>query len=856
MHTDFSNAMHASGLICLEPIIADGEIHRFANGGKGKKNGWYILSPNGGAYGDWKLNIKGKWFPHYFHEMPPEAKQLIQQKTAEAKKERQEAIVRRQEEVAKQAIDTWVKLLEMGESPYLERKGIKGCNIRFDGKILVVPLRDIDDKLWNLQKIYPDGTKRFLAGGKKKGLFHNMGGFPKDQLLYLCEGYATGESIHKATGKPVVVCFDAGNLDSVIAAIKSKYPEVTLIIAADNDQWSEVNIGRKKAEEAALKHNCRVMFPKFLEFIESKPTDFNDLHTLAGLEEVKKQLALEIKELPTVKLPSGFSLSKEGLCFDKGDGQLEWVCSPIEVVSYTRDISNENWGRLIRFKDLDGYQHECAIPMDLLSGDCSELYGLLLSLGLRITTKKTFRNKLVDYLQNIKLDKRAVCTSRIGWHDNHFILPDGAIPMTDEVYLQSENGNYVGFRTAGTLKEWQESIAIPCQENSRLVFALSCAFAAPLLPLLNQESGGFNFKGGSSIGKSTALSVAASVWGSPQYIQQWKATGNALEAVAEAHNHALLCLDELGQVDGREAGEIAYMLANGSGKNRLKAKGGLRKKFEWNLLFLSTGEISIADKINEVGKKAQAGILARMVDVPADSGKGYRLFDTIHDFKDGNALANHFKQHVAKHYGTAIRAFLPFLPDIKEQLPGVIKQIEEDFFTQYICQNADGQVRRIAQRFVIVAAAGELAIKLGILPYSVGEALSAIGICFEAWLEARGNIGAYEVEEAIRQVRDFIEVHHSSRFALLDRRDEKVINQAGYKRKLENDQYDFFINPGTFNKEVCKGYDIQMVKKELATRNMLVQDKGGKYVVSTHVPALGKKKRMVHITSAIFTEEE
>ncbi len=101
----------------------------------------------------------------------------------------------------------------------------------------------------------------------------------------------------------------------------------------------------------------------------------------------------------------------------------------------------------------------------------------------------------------------------------------------------------------------------------------------------------------------------------------------------------MLCLDELGQVDGKEAGEIAYMLANGSGKNRLKAKGGLRKKFEWNILFLSTGEISIADKINEAGKKAQAGMMARMADIPADSGKGHKLFDTVQNFKDGNALA-------------------------------------------------------------------------------------------------------------------------------------------------------------------------------------------------------------------------
>ncbi len=847
-----------------KPITSNG----FTRWGKNNRYSAIRLGNDGIYFEDFASDIKESWFPKNNATLSP--KEIKQRKLAisEARKKAEAIRKEQQEKTAITAFSLWNRLLETGTSPYLESKQVQPFGVRYGKQSVVMPMHDIEGKLWSLQVIYHNGNKRFLAGGRKKGYFHIIGNLQNADMAYCAEGYATAASIHMATGKPVIVCFDAGNLEPAIAAIKLKYPDITPIIAADNDAWGEVNTGKIKAEEAAAKHGCMVVLPFFPEYATrartcteiTKPTDFNDLHVLVGLEEVKRQLLNEVTPSKP-KLPRGFILNDTGLYYNTGkeDNPLEWICSHIEVVSYTRDSSNENWGRLIRFKDLDNHLHECSIPMELLSGDCTELYSLLLSLGLRITTKRAARNKLTDYLQSIKLDKRATCTSRIGWYENHFILPDGTIPATDEIYLQSDNNNFLGFRNSGTLQEWQEHVAMPCQGNSRLIFSLSCAFAAPLLPLLHAESGGFNLKGASSIGKSTALAVAASVWGNTKYIQQWRATGNSIEAVAESHNHALLCLDELGQVDGKEAGEIAYMLANGSGKNRLKAKGGLRKKYEWNLLFLSTGEISISDKINEAGKKVQAGMMARMADIPADSSKGHRLFDTIHNFKDGNALAHHLKDNSGKYYGTAIRAFLPHLPAIKDKFPVVLKQIQQDFFSVYIPQDADGQVQRVAQRFVLVATAGELAIKLGILPYTNNEAFAAVGICFQAWLEARGSSGSYEAEESIRQVQAFFEAHHSSRFALIGEEygtntEEKIINQAGYKKRVLEGGFEFYVNTETFNKEICKGFDSQMVKKLLAERNLLHRDSYGKYTKPVRIPNLNGSKRMIHFAPAILTE--
>src|SRR5215212_7415825 len=134
-------------------------------------------------------------------------------------------------------------------------------------------------------------------------------------------------------------------------------------------------------------------------------------------------------------------------------------------------------------------------------------------------------------------------------------------------------------------------------------------------------SGGFHPKGSSRSGKTVTLRIAGSVWGGGGvlgFARAWRATANGLEGVAEAHNHALLCLDEMGQVDAREAGEIAYMLANGTGKGRAGRDGSPRRSAQWQLVFLSTGELSLAEKMAEVGKAPKAGQEVRLVEIPAD----------------------------------------------------------------------------------------------------------------------------------------------------------------------------------------------------------------------------------------------
>jgi putative DNA primase/helicase len=853
----YIEAMISAGIPAFE-IPEDGNIHRF-----GKKNScWGVNHGFVAVFGDFRSGVEVKWFANGNKHLTQDEKARIEKTFEAVRLDRIDS----QNKAAERAKTKLNKLPVNGSSQYLERKKIEAFGVKFCGNTLVVPLRDIEEKLTSLQFINEDGEKRFLSGGKKQGCFHVIGSLEAAEIAYIAEGYATAASVHMATEKPVVVAFDAGNIIPVIESITTKYPSLNIIVAADNDQFNEygINIGKQKAEEAAEKYGVQYILPEFPEELIARlkaagdimPTDFNDLHVHCDLEVVTSQLNIQnvasnIDKKPV--LPSPYILKKDGLYYEE-----DWICSPLEIVSYTRDENSENWGRLIRIENLDGYIHEHAIPMDMFSGDNSEFYGLVLSLGLTLTSKKSDRSKLPDFIQRIKLEKRALCTNKTGWYKEHFMLPDGAIPATDEFYLQSENGRNEGFCTAGSLKDWQENVAALCKGNSRLIFALSSAFAAPLLPLINSESGGFNLKGSSSIGKSTALSVAASVWGSPKYIQQWRTTDNALESIAALHNNCLLCLDEVSQTTGNDPAAIIYMLANGSGKNRSQAKGVLRRKHSWNLLFLSTGEISIADKINEAGKKANAGIMARIADIPADAGCGLGIFEDIGGYKDGSKFSDAIKENTAKYYGTAIREFLKHVVINKNELPHMIKSLQDDFNKTHLKEASDGQVHRVAARFATIASAGELAITTGILPYNEGAAYEATGKCFIAWLEARGSSGSLEIDEGIKQVRRFFELHHSSRFETIGNDYEsdssnKIINQAGYKRRAGGG-YEFFVFPEVFRKEICSGYDSSLILKTLSQLGILVRGNERQYLKEQRLP-VGKKK-IYHLDSKILAEGE
>jgi putative DNA primase/helicase len=288
--------------------------------------------------------------------------------------------------------------------------------------------------------------------------------------------------------------------------------------------------------------------------------------------------------------------------------------------------------------------------------------------------------------------------------------------------------------------------------------------------------------------------------------------------------------------------------------------GSLRKPAEWALLFLSSGEIGLAEKIAEDlrGRRQTAGQEVRFVDIPADTGE-HGLFENLHGFPSSQAFADHLRIMARENYGAAARAFIEAVASDLDKVAAAIKQGAKSFIKDHCPEGADFQVQRVANRFGFVAVVGELAIASGVLPWPGGEAAKAAKICFEAWLAARGGAESAEIRNGICAIRDFVSAHGTSRFSAAwepaptnfhgDVIQEKIINLAGYRKNVGN-AWDYYFTPGAW-REALTGLDPRAIAKALAEKGLLEPENERHLGKSTNVPGCGKQ-RLYHIKACIL----
>ena len=298
----FRLAIAADGMTPPEVIIANGKIHRFStNGKRGDDSGWYMLHTDGipaGAFGCWRTGLQSSWCAKSDNAMTDAEREAYRQRIKAMKGQREADLQATQQQASLTAAALWQ---EAAPAPaaheYLTRKRIKPHGAKFDGHRLLIPLRDTAGTLHSLQTIAPDGDKRFMPGGRVKGCYHSIG--KPAGVLIVCEGYATGASIHEATGDAVAVAvaFNAGNLEAVALALRAKYPALKIIVAADDDHLTDGNPGMTKATAAAQAVWGLVAVPSFPAGRPDKATDFNDLHQLAGAQAVKACIEAAIESV-------------------------------------------------------------------------------------------------------------------------------------------------------------------------------------------------------------------------------------------------------------------------------------------------------------------------------------------------------------------------------------------------------------------------------------------------------------------------------------------------------------------------------------------------------------------------------
>jgi len=543
----------------------------------------------------------------------------------------------------------------------------------------------------------------------------------------------------------------------------------------------------------------------------------------------------ELLENPVKYMGGRFELYHDGLYFVRYEHDTESnqyskqgypirICDPLFIKSSIRSKNSTDWGLLLQWKDKDHHAHEWAMPASLLQGDSKELRQILADMGLGIATSLKARNYLTAYLQAYDTPKRALSVNKTGWHDDSYVLPHCVIGGNDNepIVLQTTAPLEHGYATKGTLKEWQDNLAIPVAGQSRIAFALSCAFAGQLLELLGERhGGGFHFVGDSSIGKSLALYIAGSVWGF-DYIKSWNSTGNAMENIALLHNDSLVCLDEINEADVKTIGKTVYMLANGKPKERMTKTLVNRYAPKWRVNFLSTGEQTLETYLRQAGEIVKAGQEVRLANIEANAGQGMGIFDSLTIADTPEKQAETLRANTGKYYGVAGIEWLNYLTNNKKTATDLVNDYIRAFLAYY--PTISGQAKRVANRFAVVASAGELATKVGITGWQAGQAMTATKVCFDNWLDNHGMTGNHEQRQIIKQIQAFIQAHGKTRFSSWKDNDytSTMPNRVGFYR-ADNDSY--YIYSSLFEKEICLPFSKKQVCETLDSMGLLIKNK-------------------------------
>ncbi|MFO1432453.1 MAG: toprim domain-containing protein [Candidatus Competibacteraceae bacterium] len=630
-------ALQQAGQPYEGPLRGDDFI-RYGDKG-GNRPYWLIvhwLSNNhlAAVFGDWRQGSRHE-FKSWANGAAPSQREIakLQRELEQRQHEREAAVVSRQAQAARLAADLWEHLPISDHHPYLEAKQVPALGLRVGhdeqgrGPCLVVPLRTLSGRLSSLQFIYPDGRKRFLPGGAKKGAFHLLGEIDPTGLLYLAEGYATAASLHLATHQPVVVAFDAGNLAAVVAALRRIYPDVRLVLAADNDQWKAAEIGPgghpkgntgvAKAMAVARQYGAALAVPDFTGLdTRDQPTDFNDLARLAGLEEVRRQV--EQATDPALIKIGPYSVEEGCLTYWK---ETQHGVTAVRLGNFKARIAAEivldDGAEQRRRIELKG-RLDNGTPLPPVTIPASQFAGMnwvLAQWGSAavITAGQTIKDHIrcaIQWLSNGQVARRSVF-EHTGWRriDDAwvYLCQGGAIGATG--WLPGYN-----VELPGPLQDYRLTLstypAAAIRASLHLLTVASLEIAAPLFlatyRALLGEALPVDFSlflaGTTGTRKSEIAAIVqahfGSAWHGRHLPAAWSSTSNSLERQAFLIKDAVLTVDDFCPGGNtleiarfhREADRLLRAQGNRSGRARLNPDGGLRPVYHPRGLILATGE--------------------------------------------------------------------------------------------------------------------------------------------------------------------------------------------------------------------------------------------------------------------------
>ncbi len=481
-----------------------------------------------------------------------------------------------------------------------------------------------------------------------------------------------------------------------------------------------------------------------------------------------------------------YELSADGVYQSKQGGKPRKLCDALELVAHTRTSDSEDWGIWIRFKDADGIVHELVLMKEHFN-QSRKVEGLLASKGLRlyVLSGNSGKSPLIEFFNAVPMDvlPRALSVNGGGYASekrNSFVFANVTLATDDaEPVILTDTKAAAVLNEQGTLEEWQEHVAAKALYSTRLMFGLCVGFSAPLLEMVDVPSSIFHVWGDRGSGKSSIQKAAASIYGGNERMLSWNATGNGLEGLALQYNNQPLILDEIGQAKESAVNAI-YDLCNETSRARMDRSARLRNVSKWSVNVLSSGEFSLTEIKRQKARRGQEGVasgeLVRFICIPAVAGQGLGVLDSLPDDSDlvaGDRIkkaADFIKSFSSLEYtGSAGRAYLMALmkdfadngrAEFRRRLTNVMETMEERLANDGWGELKSSE-RRVFERFAVVALAGELATGYGIMgdKWEIGDALSAVLECFNAWRQSEDS----PEEREASVVSKLLEVPHVER---------------------------------------------------------------------------------------------
>lgn len=506
------------------------------------------------------------------------------------------------------------------------------------------------------------------------------------------------------------------------------------------------------------------------------------------------------------------------------------ICGPLWVSGDIENEEGEDQRRAVKWRDCVGREHEHVFRREEFATDPKGVLRVLLSGGLHLGHAVNAQGSsapIQNYLLNYPVTKKIKSVDRLGWWDlgKCFALPGGVVigEPPEPMIFTGDWVNAPHYSQKGSLEDWKKSVGADALYSRRVMFSLCVGLTPPLMSFCQSENGGFHFYGKTSKGKSTMARALCSLWAPAVEggeMGSWKKSENGPEAVANAHDQFPVILDEISHAKPQLVEETVYLLGNGRGKDRMSRDLKQAETLSWKTMFLSTGEHTTEEWAARASyQPMQDGALIRMVNIPATVSNAFGVFNELPDGVTADALIDRINLSAqAEAYGTAGPAFIRGVIEEVANLGGVEafrERLEHDRaeWVRKHCDSKDSKILRVAKRFGLVAAAGELAIIRGVFPWAPGDANKAAAECFNAWL------GVFETddlkEEAlISAVTDFIvsnqdyfdrvgfvsSVHVAGRerYGYLL---EKVDPDTG---EVDSDTVDAYIITSVFSNRFCK----------------------------------------------------